>query len=87
MLYCVRQSIYNQEKNKTRLIKGNIGALMSELSEINCKIWHEQEKVYNFETIPHEEKNGVIKLLAIFNLERNLCIEEIDKLFYDLLLN
>lgn len=87
LLKFASNKIYNQEKNITRVIKGNIGELMSELSEINCKIWHEQEKVYNFESVPHEEKNGVIKLLAIFNLERNMCIEQIDKIFYDLLVS
>lgn len=71
--------IYSKSKNKTREFKGDIGNLFSSLAYINCQIWHEQEKVYDFEKVPVSEKDRVIKLLAIYNLERNKCIEAIDK--------
>ena len=53
---------------------------------INCKLWHEQEKVYDFEKIPVTEKDAVIKKLALLNLERNQSIEKIDKFFQTLII-
>jgi hypothetical protein len=55
------------------------------LAEINCKLWHVQEKVYEFEAIPMAEKDNVIKDLAIVNLERNNCIDELDKTFQSII--
>jgi hypothetical protein len=40
-----------------------------------------QETVYDFEKIPADEKDRVIKELAIANLDRNNCIDELDKKF------
>lgn len=59
-------------------IVGNIGELFAQLAHINCELWHEQEKVYEFENIPIAEKDVVVKKLAVLNLERNQCIDEID---------
>jgi hypothetical protein len=59
-----------------------ISTLVSKLAEINCELWHCQEKVYDFEQVPVERKNHVIKDLARLNLERNRCIDEIDKYFH-----
>jgi len=75
--------IYKQEGNETRHITGSIGEVFAELAEVNCKLWHEQEKVYEFDKVLPEEKNRVIKNLAILNLERNKCINSIDKSFQD----
>jgi len=70
--------VFKQKGNETRDFKGSIGNIFSNLAEINCLLWHEQEKVFEFETVPIEEKDIVVKKLAILNLERNKCIDEID---------
>ena len=70
--------VYKKEGNETRNIEGAIGFIFAELAKVNCELWHEQEKVYEFEQIPLEEKDGVVKKLAILNLERNKCIDAID---------
>jgi hypothetical protein len=71
--------VYKQQGNEISEIYGTIGEVFSKLAEVNCRLWHEQEKVYEFEKVPAEEKNKVVKQLAILNLERNKCIDEIDK--------
>jgi hypothetical protein len=40
-----------------------------------------QEKVYEFEAIPVDQKDAVIKELAIVNLERNQNIDRLDEEF------
>jgi hypothetical protein len=57
----------------------SVGEAFAELSKVNCDLWHEQEKVYEFETVPRDEKNTVVKQLALLNLRRNQCIDAIDK--------
>jgi len=37
--------------------------------------------VYEFEKVPVSEKDRVVKRLAILNLERTKCIDEIDATF------
>lgn len=73
--------VYKKEGNETKDISGSLGEVFSLLAETNCKLWHVQETVYDFEAIPVEEKDGVIKELAILNLERNNCIDELDRTF------
>lgn len=70
--------IYKKKGNEISAIKGDLGFVFSELATVNCRVWHEQEKVYDFEKIEPSEKNAVIKRLAVFNLQRNQCIEMID---------
>jgi hypothetical protein len=77
--------VYKKEGNETKQIAGNLGAIFSQLAETNCRLWHVQETVYDFEKIPPGEKDNVIKELAIANLERNNCIDELDKAFVALL--
>ena len=62
-----------------------IGAIFAELAQANCGVWHEQEKLYDFESVPAEQKNEVMKKLAILNLQRNNCIDAIDKKFRELI--
>lgn len=72
--------VFKQEGNEFRSIQHeNIGEVFSELAKINCDLWHEQEKVYEFEKVPPAEKDIVVKQLAILNLKRNQCIDLIDK--------
>ena len=73
--------VYKKEGNEIYKIKGSLGEIFSLLAEINCKLWHVQEKVYEFEAVPVKEKDNVVKDLAIINLERNNCIDEMDKTF------
>jgi hypothetical protein len=55
------------------------------LAQTVCKLWHVQEKVYEFEAIPVDQKDAVIKELAIVHLERNQCIDKLDQRFSDLI--
>jgi hypothetical protein len=73
--------VYKKEGNEMRNFAGTLGRLFSHLAEVNCQLWHVQEKVYEFEQVPVAEKDEVIKHLAIVNLERNECIDKLDEEF------
>ena len=77
--------IYKKEGNEIAPVSGGIGALFAELARVNCALWHEQEKVYAFDKVPATEKDAVIKQLALLNLERNQCIDGIDRNFAGLI--
>jgi hypothetical protein len=76
--------VYKEAGNETKTITGNLGQVFSELAKVNCDLWHEQEKVYEFETVPLTEKDIVVKKLAILNLERNKCIDAINNILTEL---
>ena len=78
--------IYKKEGNELTEISGDVGFLTSELATINCKVWHEVEKTYDFEKIPPEEKNKVVKQLTRLNLQRSQCIDLIDLQFQKLII-
>jgi hypothetical protein len=73
--------VYRKDGNETQDFFGTVGEIFGQLADINCKLWHVQEKVYEFEEVPHDKKDAVIKELAILNLERNKCIDELDRTF------
>jgi len=73
--------VYKVEGNEIAEIRGEIGGLFAQLAHTNCELWHEQEKVYEFEKIPVDDKDKVVKRLATLNLERNRCMDEIDQQF------
>ena len=77
--------IFKKEGNEISEISGSIGSVFYQLAEINCLLWHEQEKVYEFEKVPIEQKDKVVKQLALLNLQRNKCIDSINQQFADLL--
>lgn len=78
--------VYKSKGNEIREISGfSIGVIFAELAQVNCDLWHEQEKVYEFEVVPVEQKNEVVKNLAKMNLERNSCIDKIDSLLYKII--
>lgn len=77
--------VYKKEGNETREISGSLGQMFSALAETNTKLWHVQETVYDFEKIPADEKDGVIRELAVVNLERNNCIDELDRKFQSII--
>jgi hypothetical protein len=76
--------VYKEAGNEIKAITGNLGEVFSELAKVNCDLWHEQEKVYEFETVPATEKDIVVKKLAILNLERNQCIDTINNILVKL---
>ena len=78
--------VFKKEGNETRNITGDIGNIFSELADINCRLWHEVEKGYDIENVPVEEKDKIVKMLALLNLERNKCIDAIDAHFLNLIL-
>jgi hypothetical protein len=73
--------VFKSAGNEIQDIKGTIGNVFGKLAQANCLLWHEQEKVYEFEKVPVAEKDSVVKQLAILNLERTKCIDEIDLMF------
>jgi len=75
--------VYRKADHEPGEFAGSLGSIVSKLAEVNCALWHQQEKIYDFARIPALKKNGTIKRLAVLNLERNRCIETIDELFRD----
>jgi len=73
--------VYKKDGNEINEVTGSIGQIVSELAKTNCDLWHEQEKVYEFEKVPMAEKDAVIKQLAKLNLIRTKCIDRIDSQF------
>jgi hypothetical protein len=76
--------VYAKKGNEIDEIEGSIGVVFSKLAEVNCQLWHEQEKVYEFEKVPVGQKDSVVKGLAILNLKRNKCIDSIDRQFAEM---
>lgn len=70
--------VFKREGNEIKKVQGKIGEIFYQLADINCRLWHEQEKVYEFEKVPADEKDKVVKQLALLNLERNQCIDAIN---------
>jgi hypothetical protein len=73
--------VYKKDGNVVPEMRGSLGETFAQLADTVCKLWHVQEKVYEFEAIPMDQKDGVIKDLAIVNLERNQCIDRLDQQF------
>ena len=71
--------VFKKEGNEVSEVTGNIGEVFYQLADVNCRLWHEQEKVYEFEKVPVAEKDVVVKQLALLNLERNKCIDSINQ--------
>jgi len=78
--------VFKKEGNEISEVKGHIGTIFSQLADVNCKLWHEVEKGYDIENVPIPEKDNLVKMLAVLNLQRNKCIDEIDNLFSKLIL-
>lgn len=77
--------IFKKNGNETREISGGLAETFAELAKVNCDLWHKQEKVYDFESVPLGEKDKIVKSLAILNLERNKCIDRINMLLKTLI--
>lgn len=78
--------VFKKEGNTVGEVTGNLGEVFYQLADVNCRLWHEQEKVYEFETVPVDEKDKVVKKLALLNLERNKCIDSINNQFAQLII-
>lgn len=76
--------VFKKEGNEVAEVTGKIGQVFYQLADVNCRLWHEQEKVYEFEKVPAEEKDRVVKQLAVLNLERNKCIDAINRQFAEM---
>jgi hypothetical protein len=63
----------------------NIGEAFNRLARVNIAVWHLQEKVFGFEDVPEDKRVGVIKSIAVLNVERNDCIDRINTLFSELI--
>ena len=77
--------IFKKEGNIVDEVTGNFGEVFFQLANVNCKLWHEQEKVYEFENVAIQEKDGVVKQLALLNLQRNKCIDSLNEQFVQLI--
>ena len=77
--------VYKEEGNDVSEVNGNFGEIVYQLADINCRLWHEQEKVYDFKSVPAEEKDKVVNQLAILNLERNKCIDAINNFLIEMI--
>src|SRR5262245_34885662 len=73
--------VYKKEGNVVPDFQGTLGQIFSQLADTVCRLWHVQENVYDFEKIPADEKDALVKQLAIVNLERNQCIDRLDEEF------
>ena len=80
-----QNKIYKKDGNVVPEFNGTLGESFAQLAHTVCKLWHVQEKVYEFESVPTNQKDAVIKELAIVNLERNQCIDGLDRRFRELI--
>lgn len=79
--------VFKQGGNNPNQAKDGFGEVFYQLADVNCKLWHEQEKVYEFEKVPDNQKNIVVEQLALLNLERNNCIDSLNTQFLNLIQN
>lgn len=77
--------VYRIEGNAIDDVTGHIGEIFARLAGVNCKLWHVQERVYDFEDVAVDQKDVVVKQLALLNLERNQCIDMLDSTFRGLI--
>jgi hypothetical protein len=77
--------VYRKEGNDFDEVKGGVAEVFGRLADVNCRLWHVQERVYDFEDVPADQKDAVVKQLALLNLERTQCIDQLDSTFRSLL--
>lgn len=80
-LVFLSNKVYKKEGIVIEIKNESIGFTFARLADTNCKLWHEQEKIYEFEKVALEDKDQVVKNIAILNLERNQCMDAIDLAF------
>jgi len=77
--------VFKKSGNEIKEVNGHIGELFFQLADVNCHLWHEVEKGYDIENIPVTQKDNLVKQLAHLNLQRNQCIDAIDREFQKLI--
>ena len=74
--------VYAKEGNRFVDIQiEGFGDAVAVLASINCQIWHEQEKIYEWSKLSLPQKDIVIPSIAKLNLQRSKCIDDINELF------
>src|SRR5688572_2755435 len=53
--------VYKKDGNTVAEFQGTIGELFAQLAAVNCRLWHVQETVYEFEQVAADQKDEVIK--------------------------
>jgi len=84
LTFCANK-VFKRQGNEVEEVEGSIGNVFGILADVNCQLWHEQEKVYDFENVLIDQKDKVVKQLATLNLKRTKCIDAIDSAFVELL--
>jgi len=70
-----------------------LGSLCDKLTIVKLKEWHSEKQPermrslathreeigYEIEKVPPDARDGIVKQLAVLNLERTQCIDEIDR--------
>jgi len=77
--------VYRKDGNAVAEVTGSVGEIFARLADVNCRLWHVQEFVYEFEQVPPERKDEIVKQLAVLNLERTRCIDQMDVAFRELI--
>ena len=77
--------VFKKDNIQIPEVTGRIGEIFYQLADVNCRLWHEQEKVYEFEKVPADQKDAVVKQLAVLNLQRNKCIDAINGQFAEMI--
>ena len=75
--------VYKRAGNTVADVTGTVGAIVSQLADVNCRLWHQQEKVYDIGSVPAGDKDALVRSLGGLNLERTRCIDAIDAQFRD----
>jgi hypothetical protein len=78
LVFASNKVLKNFQNTSTTKALGTIGQIVANLADVNCTLWHQQEKVYDFKKIPSAEKDDLVSNLATLNLERTRCIDAID---------
>ena len=85
LLTFASNKVFKKEGNDVSEVHGTVAGIFSQLADVNCRLWHEVEKGYDIENIPAGEKDGLVRSLAVLNLERNRCIDAIDLNFREMI--
>jgi hypothetical protein len=63
---------------------GEIGELVASLGAINCDIWHKVDQSYHADALKRRELVKLVNDLAVMNLHRNKCIDNINSVFREM---
>lgn len=66
-------------------VSASVSDAITSLIEANIKMWHTQNKIMNFESVPQDQKDSVVDDCSRFNLERNKAMDEIDFLLNEMI--